>query len=203
MGTVLLNSIQGKIGQILKVYREKLAINQSVIAKKAGISTSMLSQIEHGAVSPSIDTLFAVCDAIGIEITQVFRSVSEKHQVRIRRPGERLKNSSNGTEYEQLAVSDTGAHPAELFLIEIAPRKQAGLSGQGHEGVEMGYVLAGEAVFVENGVEHLLRQGDSIAFDASMPHSLANTGTVPFRAVWNAVPPHKDYLELDAQTSRR
>jgi transcriptional regulator with XRE-family HTH domain len=52
MNKVLLN----QIGRMLKLYREKTGRNQGEIATQAGISISMLSQIERGMVSPSIDT---------------------------------------------------------------------------------------------------------------------------------------------------
>ena len=102
MNTVLLNKPHRKIGIILKAYREKTGLNQAEIAKRAHISTSMLSQIERAVVSPSIDTLYAVCNALGMDITHLFRSISDTHQVRVRRKGERLKNSGNGVRYEQL-----------------------------------------------------------------------------------------------------
>ena len=57
MDTVALKQIVPKIGKILKVFREKTGQNQGDIASKAGISISMLSQIERGMVSPSIETL--------------------------------------------------------------------------------------------------------------------------------------------------
>jgi transcriptional regulator with XRE-family HTH domain len=197
MNTVLLNKPHKGIGVILKAYREKTGLNQAEIAKKAHISTSMLSQIERSVVSPSIDTLFSVCNALGLDITHLFRSISDKQQVRVLHKGERLKNTSDGIQYEQLVVNVDAAFPAELFLLEIAPCQKVGLSENGHEGTEMGYVLYGTALLVVDGKEYILKEGDSVVFNASLPHGLENTGTEPFKAVWNALPPHKDYLEID------
>ncbi len=197
MNTVTLNRPRSRIGVILKTYREKTGLNQAVIAEKAGISTSMLSQIERAAVSPSIDTLFAVCQALGMDITHLFRSISDTQQIRIRHKGERLKNKGCGVMYEQLVVNMDTANAAEMFLLVINPRQKAGLSETGHVGSEMGYVLSGTASLFINGTEYFLKEGDSVTFNSSLPHSLHNKGPVPFRAVWNALPPHKDYLELE------
>jgi len=197
MDTVLLNKPHEKIGVILKAYREKTGLHQAEIAKRANISTSMLSQIERSVVAPSIDTLCGVCDALGMDISHLFRSISDKHQVRVLRKGERLKNSEHGVRYEQLVVNADAAFPAEMFLLEVAPRQKIGLSAHGHEGTEMGYILTGTALLVVNGREYILKRGDSVVFNASLPHSLENIGAVPFKAVWNALPPHKDYLEIE------
>lgn len=197
MNTATLNKPHRKIGVILKAYREKTGLNQAEIAKRAHISTSMLSQVERSVVSPSIDTLCAVCNALGMDITHLFRSISDTHQVRVLRKGERLKNRGNGVRYEQLVVNMDASLPAEMFLLEVAPHQKIGLSEQGHEGTEMGYVLSGSALLIINGREYILTQGDSVTFNASLPHSLQNVGTTPFRAVWNALPPHKDYLEIE------
>ena len=121
MNTVLLNKPHSRIGVILKAYREKKGLNQAEIAKRAGISTSMLSQIERSVVSPSIETLFAVCSSLGMDITHLFRTISDRHQVRIMHKGERLRNAADGVCYEQLVVNLDAATPAEMFLLEVAP----------------------------------------------------------------------------------
>jgi transcriptional regulator with XRE-family HTH domain len=194
MNKVLLKSMVPIIGTILKRYREKLRKNQGEIAAGAGISISMLSQIERGVVSPSIDTLCGVCAALGIEISELFRRIAPETPVRLKRAGERLSTRRDGVLFEQLAVSMQSNLPAELFLLEVIPGKRVGLSGGGHEGVEMGYILEGTATLTIEGKEFSLEKGDSISFNATLPHSLINNGKKGFRALWAALPPHKDYL---------
>jgi len=195
MNEALLQSVLPEIGKILRLFREKINKNQGEVATKAGISTSMLSQIERGAVSPSIDTLVAVCVALDLDVADLFRRISPEPPLRILRRGRRLFTSAKGVRFEQLSRSADASHPAELLLVEIAPGKQAGVSDNGHEGVEMGYVLEGNATLVVNATEFELSEGDSVSYNSHLPHKLVNTGTTTFRAVWNALPPHRDYLE--------
>jgi transcriptional regulator with XRE-family HTH domain len=195
MSTVGLKSLVPEIGKILRLFREKLGKNQGEVAQKAGISTSMLSQIERGGVAPSIDTLIAVCAALDMDAADLFRRVSPGAPVRVHHRGKRLSTQSRGVRFEQLAASGDAGHPAEMLLLEIAPGKEAGMSGNGHEGVEMGYVLSGSAVLIVNGEDFAVDEGDSVSYDSHLPHKLVNKGRSVFRAVWNALPPHKDYLE--------
>ncbi len=184
-----------EIGKILKVFRQKINKNQGDVAGKAGISTSMLSQIERGAVSPSIDTLTAVCGALEMDMADLFRRISPDAPFRVNHQGKRLFTQSRGVRFEQLALSADAGHPAEMLLLEIAPGKEAGISGNGHEGVEMGYVLEGAATLFVNGTRFEISRGDSVSYNSHLPHKLTNTGRTVFKAVWNALPPHKDYLE--------
>ena len=195
MNEVLLKSIVPLIGNILKVFREKTHKKQGQVAKKAGISISMLSQIERGVVSPSIDTLFCVCRAVGIDIAELFRRISPETPVRLMRAGQRLSTQHHGVLFEQLAATAHASYPAEIFMLEVKPGKRVGLSGSGHEGIEMGYALEGNAVLTVNGIDYKIGKGDSVSFNSNLPHSLTNGGRKNFRAMWTALPPHKDYLE--------
>jgi transcriptional regulator with XRE-family HTH domain len=195
MNEAILQSVLPEIGKILRVFREKIHKNQGEVAAKAGISTSMLSQIERGAVSPSIDTLVAVCAALELDIAELFRRVSPKTPLRIHRSGKRLSTQSRGVRFEQLCQSADASHPAEMLLLEISPGKQAGVSDKGHEGVEMGYVLEGNAVLLVDGTEYELSTGDSVSYNSHLPHKLINRSKTVFLAVWNSLPPNRDYLE--------
>lgn len=197
MSTVKLKSAPAKIGQILRVFREKTGRNQREIASLAGISISMLSQIERGVVSPSIETLMEVCSVLGLDTAELFSRLSRRTPVRINHPGQRLTSKVAGALYEQLVASPDASHPAEMILLEVKPDKQVGLKGKGHEGVEMGYVLEGSAILAIDDQKHELSQGDSFSFASYLPHKLINNSNKTFRAVWTMLPPHKDYLDTE------
>jgi transcriptional regulator with XRE-family HTH domain len=195
MDTLIIKQLNPRLGRILKTYREKTGRNQGDVASKAGISVSMLSQIERGIVAPSIETLVMVCWVLDLDVSQLFRMVAaDEHPVRIHHSGERLRNEVGGVHYEQLMTSTLGSWQAEMFLLEVAPGNSTTFSGGGHEGVEMGYVLDGEAILTVDGTDYPICKGDSIHFRSHLPHQLRNGGKKVFRAVWSISPPHVDYL---------
>ncbi len=183
------------VGWLLKGYREKLGLNQSVAAKEAGISTSMLSQIEREGVSPSIDTLLNLLRALDIDPPTFFSRLTPETRVKVREKENRMVTEKEGALYEHLIGSPDPTFPAEMFIFELNPGCSTALPGRGHEGVEMGYVLCGEAVLRIDSDEYTLRSGNSFSFKSPLPHQLTNTKEERFRAVWNALPPHTDYLE--------
>lgn len=195
---VSLHNRSTAIGKALRIVRERTERNQAEVAGSAGISPSMLSQIERGAVSPSLDTLFAVCAALDFDIAELFRRLSPSKPVRIVHEQNRLRSSSGGgVRLEQLVASVNRSYPAEMFLLEIAAGRHHGISGRGHEGVELGTVLAGRATLTVEAETYELREGDSVSFDCQFPHRIVNAGPGVFRAIWAVLPPHSDYLDID------
>jgi transcriptional regulator with XRE-family HTH domain len=195
MVEVILKNILPELGRTLRLFREKSGRNLETIARDADISISMLSQIERGVVSPSIDTLFMVCRALDIDMAELFTRLSPSEPVRIHKEGERLIMENRGVRYEQLMTSQRSTFPIELFLIEVEPGSATDMSGGGHEGAEMGYVLAGGAKLTVGTTDYSVSEGESFYFDAHLPHRLENTGRKLFKAVWSISPPHVDYLK--------
>jgi mannose-6-phosphate isomerase-like protein (cupin superfamily) len=56
-------------------------------------------------------------------------------------------------------------------------------------------VLEGSATLIVDGFSYELTEGDSVAYNSHLPHKLINTGNKVFKAVWNALPPNRDYLD--------
>ena len=77
------------------------------------------------------------------------------------------------------------------------------MSGGGHEGVEMGYVLQGSALLTVGGTEYRIDEFDSVYFAASLPHRIVNIGRRQFKAVWSISPPHVDYLTSGKASNHR
>jgi transcriptional regulator with XRE-family HTH domain len=191
-----LKSIPSDIGRVLRVVRERTGRNQGEIARTAGISISMLSQIERGVVSPSIETLLNVCAGLDLDAAELFKRLSPRDPLKLTHRGRRLSTESKGIRYEQLAASADASFPVEMFLMEVAPGSSVGMSDRGHEGVELGYVIEGEAVVIVDNKEYAVAAGDTVSFSAHLPHRLENRGDQLFRAVWTAAPPHKDYFDM-------
>ncbi|MBN2035841.1 MAG: cupin domain-containing protein [Chitinispirillaceae bacterium] len=195
MAEAKLKSVLPELGRILRLLRENSSRTLDTVATTAGISISMLSQIERGVVSPSIDTLCMVCRALDGDIAGLFSRLAPASPVRIHKAHERLTMKQEGVCYEQLMTSTRPAVPFEMFLLRVEQGRSTMMSGSGHEGTEMGYVMKGRARLIVGNEEYTVSEGDSICFDAHLPHRLYNTGKREFLAIWSISPPHVDYLK--------
>ncbi len=88
MDTLSGNNSASKIGPLIKQHREGVRLTQSNVAKKSGISSSMLSQIESSIVSPSVNTIFAICNAMGMHMTSLMKSINQTNPIRLFYPEE-------------------------------------------------------------------------------------------------------------------
>src|SRR2546428_9010030 len=72
--TVTLRDMEvGDIGARLREERERVGISQRELARRLGVSASLISQIESGQSKPSVGTLYAVVTELGVSLDHVFR----------------------------------------------------------------------------------------------------------------------------------
>jgi len=181
-----------RIGAKLRRARLMNGMVLSDLAKKAGCSASMASKIENGRAMPSLTTLHRLCKALNMTVSSLMDSDEVQPWV-IQRAGERTvighaeARKGEGTRAEIL-VPPTDGRTLEGFLVVIEPGGHSGGVLQ-HQGEEVGYVVEGELELVIDGHVHRLTSGDSFYFPSDLPHSYANAGDVPMRAVWINTPP--------------
>lgn len=185
------DSIRHRFGEILRTVRERRGITLKTVAAKIGVSESLISQIERNKVSPSVDTLISIADALEIDLEYLFRDYKRTKQVTIVRPEERSRRSLEGVTYEHLTtMSDpTDLHPLEALMLTLEPGASRGDREFGHKGKELGVILSGEADLVYGDSSYALSSGDCISFDSDIPHNLTNSGKEALKAVWIITPP--------------
>ena len=149
-------------------------IGLATVAERAGISVSMLSQVERGLLDPSLDTLRNIADALG---TAPFRLLAEEGAVvgLVRRgEGQALESEDGGYRIELLSPSVEGAF--ELAIWELRPGSSSASRPRSHPGEEANLFLQGRAL-LEIGDERLeLGAGDCITFDPRRPHRVTAIG---------------------------
>ena len=72
------------IGQELKKARERAGLTQEQLSFRAGISRPYISQLERNLKSPTVATLFLICDALDVRAADIVRRVDA---ARKRQPG--------------------------------------------------------------------------------------------------------------------
>ena len=180
-------------GEKLRAVRERKGYTLKVVAQRAGVSESLVSQIERNRVSPAIDTLLALADVLDINLEFLFEEYRRERPVSIVRAAERRTIAEGDVRYAELAkpVADDGGHALEAYLIEIPVGTHTNRGSYGHSGRELGYILQGKAQLHYESLVYNLNEGDSVSFSASAPHTLINSGAVPLKALWTVTPPQR------------
>ena len=62
------------LGQNISFYRRRRKLTQMKLSEAAEISRNHLSRIENADCAVSLDTIFAIADALGVEPSKLFQT---------------------------------------------------------------------------------------------------------------------------------
>ena len=184
-------NVRFRFGELIRTVRERKGLTMKEVAGKAGVSESLISQIERDRVSPSLDTLMTIAEVLQIDPEYLFRDFKKNKKVSVVRAGERDAMLLKQVRYEQLSSfsSPTEKHAIEAFIITIGPDQEKGDIEYGHPGQELGYIMKGQGRLFYGTEIYDLDEGDSVGFSSDIPHTLRNTGESDLTAVWVITPP--------------
>ncbi|HLI60999.1 MAG TPA: XRE family transcriptional regulator [Solirubrobacteraceae bacterium] len=171
------------LGARVRSLREAMDMSLRELAERSGVSAPMLSQVERGETSPTLQTAHRIAHGLELRLSQLLR-LDEEGAVVIVRAGERragpTARADSGHRYEILTPPLPGQR-AELSRHTLAPGAMTGGPGDPpmHEpgSRESALVQEGTVVLHCDGAAHELRAGDCVTFDADLPHHFENPST--------------------------
>ena len=177
-------------GEKLRSVRERKGYTLKVVATQAGVSESLISQIERNRVSPAIDTLLSLADVLDINLEFLFEEYRRKHPVQVIRKTERRISKEEDIIYEEVVKPDDsdGHSTLEAYTVTIPVGQKTHKGSYGHLGREMGIILQGKCELRYEKLVYELEEGDSVSFSAGAPHVIINTGDVDLKAMWVVTP---------------
>jgi transcriptional regulator with XRE-family HTH domain len=189
VSTVGRRDLEISLGPRIRALREAMDLSLRDLAVRSGVSAPMLSQVERGETSPTLQVATRIASGLELRLSQLLR-LDEDGAVTVVRGSERRKGPSSapGHSYEILSPPLPGQR-AELSRHTLAAGAVTGGPGDPpmHEpgSRETALVESGTAVLVCDGARHELSAGDCVTFDADLAHHFENPG--PDEAVLLAV----------------
>ena len=148
------------------------------LAERSGVSAPMLSQVERGETSPTLASAAKIATGLELTLSQLLR-LDEGQHVAVSRASGRRRNRRGGHRFEELTPPLPGQR-ADVSLHTLEPDATTGGRDDPpmHEpgSRETAVVLAGALVLVVDGTRYELGAGDSVTFDADLPHHFENVG---------------------------
>jgi transcriptional regulator with XRE-family HTH domain len=158
--------------------REGMNLSLRDLAERSGVSAPMLSQVERGETSPTLAVAAKIAAGLELTLSQLLRLDEGSHAV-VSREGRRRRYSHGGHRFEELTPPLPGQR-ADVSLHTLKPG--ASTAGPGDPPIhepgsrETAVVLEGELTLALDGALHELEPGDSVTFDADLPHHFENDG---------------------------
>jgi transcriptional regulator with XRE-family HTH domain len=166
------------IGARVRALREAQRLSLRDLAERSGVSAPMLSQVERGETSPTLQIAARIASGLELRLSQLLR-LDEDGIVTVVRSDERRSGGTAGHRYEILTPPLPGQR-AEVSLHRLAPGASTGGPGDPpmHEpgSRETALVQSGTAELIVDGARHELNAGDAVTFDADLPHHFENPG---------------------------
>src|SRR4051795_4337435 len=145
-----------RIGERLRAERQRKGLTVREIARRVGVSPSLISQIERDKVNPSVSTLWGLVTVLGLQMGDLFSNLAADAAPGVQplappaasgpvtAPGSRVGiNLETGVRWERMtATSD----PFVEFLFVVYPVGAASCDENSlvrHGGKEYGYVISG------------------------------------------------------------
>jgi DNA-binding XRE family transcriptional regulator/mannose-6-phosphate isomerase-like protein (cupin superfamily) len=186
------------IGPRLRAQREQMGLSLREVARRIGVSASLISQIERDKVNPSVSTLYALVQELRLTMGDLFATDDVPPSAGPARTppavsplvtpqGRAVINLASGVTWHRLTPS---SDPTLEFLHVVYDAGSESCPEDSlvrHGGKEYGYVLGGQLGIRIGFDEYVLEPGDSISFDSSSPHRLWAIGGEPVEAIWIVV----------------
>ena len=181
----MVNSAEG--GRRIKKIRSEKQMTLRDVARRAGVSATLISDIERGKTSPTIKSLSKISRALDESIV-LFIEDSLATELCVTTPKERATVVSDRGELVMTSMS-AGISSSHLAIVEATYQPHSKSPAPlVHHGEKCGLVLKGELEVELKGQVHRVSAGSSIHFKADHPHTISNPLDEPTRVLWVVTP---------------
>jgi transcriptional regulator with XRE-family HTH domain len=178
------NRLETALGQVVREFRKRGGLGISELARRARLSPGMVSKIENGAISPSLASIRALSRALQVPVTSLFREFDEVTDATFVRAGEGMlvhrSGLSIGHEYRVLGQTTAKGIAVEPYLMSYTDASHV-LPFLHRAGTQFIYVLEGKLNYRHGNKTYLMSPGDSLLFQADVPHGPEQLLRTPVR----------------------
>ena len=178
-------SLDRHLGQRIRDIRLRTKLTIADVAQIAELSPGMISKIENGQATASLDSLVNIANALGVAIGSLFKNFgAPAGEARLVKSGEGMevvrRGTSRGHTYHLLSFDQGPRKRFDPFLISMDDASEVFPTFE-HDGTEFIHMLAGRLEYRHGDATYLLEPGDSLTFNGQVPHGPERIIEVPIR----------------------
>jgi transcriptional regulator with XRE-family HTH domain len=187
MSKASIDTLDRHLGQRVREYRQRNRLTIADVALLAELSPGMLSKIENGQATASLDSLVRIANALGVGVSSLFKNYgTPSGAARLVKAGEGMevvrRGTSKGHTYHLLSYDQGPRKRFEPFLISMDDASEVFPTFE-HDGTEFIHMLTGRLEYRHGDRTYLLEPGDSLTFPGTVPHGPERIIEVPIRFV--------------------
>jgi transcriptional regulator with XRE-family HTH domain len=166
-------SAESVVGARIREIRTSQGLTLKQLAEKSHLNINTLSLVEKGKTSPSVGTLQQLARALGVTINTFFETPVSSKRILFTRHDQRPESTCCNAVIHNLG-KDIQNPSIEPFVIRMEGHAGSGGRSIVHTGHELAYCLSGKIRYVIQEADYLLMPGDSLLFEAHLPHRWEN-----------------------------
>ncbi len=163
------------VGRRLRELRTRQGLSLRALAERSGLNVNTLSLVENGKSSPSVSTLQQLALALSVPISTFFETKPIARQI-VFTPSDQRPQARVGSTQMQNLGQDLTRNAVQPFFVTLQPGMGSGDRTVIHTGYEFVYCLSGSIHYQIEEESFILTPGDSLVFEAHLPHCWENTG---------------------------
>jgi len=176
------------IGPRLRFLRQRHALSQRMLARRAGVTNSTISLIEAGKTNPSIGALKRILDGVPIGLAEFFALEPDRPRKPFYRADELVEIGKGSISYRQVGDNLFG-RALQMLKERYEPGADTGRVPLVHDGEEGGIIISGRLEVTVDGERKVLGPGDAYYFESRRPHRFRAVGPQPCELISACTPP--------------
>jgi transcriptional regulator with XRE-family HTH domain len=175
-------------GDQLRRLRLEHGLSVRQLSVRSSVSPSMLSQMERGLTTPSLQTLKRIAEALGVSMFQILPDESPAAEASL---VVRADSRRRVVLHEDQLVYDLLSPNTKGQLEVWSGRMDGGQAGpvSAHQSEEFILVMSGQMEITLGVKSYVLGPGDSIQYDGTIAHSIRACGTEQLHFISALTPP--------------
>jgi len=178
------NSEAIEIGKKIREIRTDKRLSIKELGERTKLTSSFISQVEKGQVSPSISSLRQIALALGTKISYLLGEEELEEFVFIEKNKRKKILSGESKVICEALAAGALSIKMEPLILTLEPGAETGTQPSSHDGEEFGIVIKGVLEFSIRDKKYIMNEGDSVYFKSSRPHKLVNTSNENATALW-------------------
>jgi transcriptional regulator with XRE-family HTH domain len=189
-----------QMGLRIRELRRLRKLTTRQLAAAAGVSASLINQLETGKANPSVTSLRRIATSLGTPLADFFLRADDGDESAVRPSNgvagrvvvvrkeerKRLHLPKSHLVYELLTPDLRW--DLEFLVVQLEPG-HAPVESMSHPGHECALLMQGVMHVIVGDEEYVLESGDSITLDSSVPHRIENRGTETVIQISAITPP--------------
>jgi len=169
-----------RVAENLRNHRKRREMSLDELAQATGVSRAALSQIETRKTNPTIGVLWKIASGLGVAFSELIGESRLALSVLRRADTQVLRSTDRKFESRPL-VPAAGVNEIEMYELSLAARSRHSSDPHGPGTKELVVVLSGSLRMTVGDHTDELGPGDSVVFDANLPHVYENPGNAEAR----------------------